>query len=122
MPKGFLLTERDTLRDDGSIDWRAVRNIAMVRALAERDIDILVAAYGGPILKPASVGFHNLREWRAELAARVDTSKLILTPFLKIYRAELRNIWTVARSLQRARVRLMADLRTSAAMVDERAA
>ncbi len=110
-----MLTERDTLKADGSIDWMAVRNISMVRANAERDIDILIAAYGGPILKPAGVGFHNIREWRAELAARVDTTNLKLTPYLNLYRAELRKIWSIARSLQvvwaaeQARARMIAE-------------
>lgn len=99
-----MLTERNTVRQDGSIDWRVVRKIARDRALAERDIDILVAAHGGPIRKPADVGLHNVAEWRRELALRVDISKLKLTPFRNIYRQELRSTWRAARAVQTVRV------------------
>jgi hypothetical protein len=99
-----MQTERDTVRADGSIDWRLVRKIARDRALAERDIDILVAAHGGPIRKPADVGLHNVAEWRRELALRVDITNLKLTPFKNIYRDCLRSVWRSARAVQTVRV------------------
>jgi hypothetical protein len=112
-----LITERDAVRADASIDWRIVRKIARDRALAERDIDILVAAYGGPILKPSNVGFHNVIEWRRELALRVDLTNLKLTPFRKLYRETLKNAWSAARAVQTVRVAEIARNR----MVAERA-
>lgn len=95
-----MLTERETVRRDGSIDWRIVRKIARVRALAERDIDILVAKYGAPIKAPAGVSQHNIAEWRAEAASRVDLAGLKLTPFRKLYRDTLRSTWRSARAIQ----------------------
>lgn len=121
---GQVLSERDTLREDGSIDWRVVRTIAMVRTDAEHDLDVCVAAYGPCLRIPAGIGFHNINEWRKERArvARADNPTLSVTPILKLYRQELRNVWRVARSLQENRRELMAALRASAALVDGRAA
>lgn len=97
-----ILTERDLLHHSGRINWNNLRKIAMLRALVERDLDILVAAGIRTFPLPAGISQDNVREWRAKLASEVDTKGLTLTPFHTLYRDELKKARDVARALQAA--------------------
>lgn len=96
----MLLTERDLLHHSGNLNWNNLRKIAMLRALMERDLDILVAAGIPTFPYPAGISQHNAREWRADLASKVDTSGLKLTPLWKLYRHELKLARDAARAIQ----------------------
>lgn len=97
-----MLTERDTVNKDGTLNWRAIREIATLRALAERDIEVIELVYGAPIRKPADVGFHNIREWRARVAdmALAANPSLETTPYIVLYRRELRRALDAARAVR----------------------
>jgi hypothetical protein len=97
-----MLTERDTLNKDGTLNWRAIKEIAMLRALAEADIEVIELVYGAPLRKPADVGFHNINPWRARLAekALAANPQLETTPFITLYRREMRRACEAARAIR----------------------
>lgn len=95
-------TERDTLNPDGSFNWRAIREIATLRALAEHDADIVSRVYGPVLRLPAGVSQHNVREWKAGLArkALAENPALETTPYLTILRREYRQTCAAARAIR----------------------
>lgn len=102
MTSAAVLTERDTVNADGTFNRAAILKIALLRARAERDLDILVAARGfGPIRLPAGIASHNVAAWRAEQAAKLDRKGLALTPFKRLFAAELRRAWDGARAVRK---------------------
>jgi hypothetical protein len=97
-----MLTERDTVNRDGTFNWRVIKEIATLRALAERDIEIIGIVYGAPLRKPADVGFHNITDWRAKLAekALIANPQLETTPYIQLYRHEMRRACAAARAVR----------------------
>jgi hypothetical protein len=97
-----MLTERDTVLPSGKFNWRAIKEIATLRALAERDIEIIELVYGAPLRKPADVGFHNINDWRAKLAekALIANPQLETTPYIQLYRHEMRRACAAARAVR----------------------
>jgi hypothetical protein len=110
-----LLCERDTVNADGSFNRRAILAIAQLRAAAERDLDVLVAAYGPCLQLPAGISQHNVVAWRRTRAARVDRRGLRLTPFRKLLADEMRRAWSAARAVRGAKLRERAALAAQAA-------
>jgi hypothetical protein len=100
-----LLNERDTVNADGTFNRAAILRIARVRAAAERDLDVLIAAHGPTLRLPAGIGLHNVANWRRDRAAKIDRAGLVLTPFRKLLAAELRRAWQAARVLRAALAR-----------------
>jgi hypothetical protein len=105
MPDTLLLSERDTVNADGSFNRAAILRIAHRRAAAERDLDVLVAAYGPTLRLPAGISQHNVTGWRRERAAAVDRRGLTLTPLRRLLADELRRAWQVARALRAGMLR-----------------
>jgi hypothetical protein len=97
-----MFTERDTLHKDGTLNWRAIREIAMLRSLAELDADVVSRVYGPVLRLPAGVSQHNVAEWKAKLAAKAlaENPKLETTPFIDIYRREMRRACDAARAIR----------------------
>jgi hypothetical protein len=110
-----LLSERDTVNADGTFNRAAILRIALVRAAAERDLDVVIAAHGPTLRLPAGIGQHNVEAWRRDRAAGVDRSGLVLTPFRTLLAAELRRAWQAARALRTAMARERETGRTIAA-------
>lgn len=97
-----LLTERDTVNADGSFNRAAILCIALRRAAAERDLDILIAAHGPTLRLPAGISQDNIAAWRSTRAAKVDRHGLRLTPFCQLLAAELRRVWRAAYAVRQA--------------------
>jgi hypothetical protein len=97
-----MLTERDTVNRDGSFNWRAIKEIATYRALAARDIEVIELVHGAPLRKPADIGFHNINDWRAKLAekALIANPQLETTPYIQLYRHEMRRACAAARAVR----------------------
>lgn len=97
-----MLTERDTINRDGSFNWRAIKEIATLRSLAAVDIEIIELVYGAPLRKPADVGFHNINDWRHQLAAKalIANPSLETTPYITLYRTEMRRACAAARAVR----------------------
>jgi hypothetical protein len=105
MPEPALLCERDMVRPDGTFNRAAMLRIAAARTGAERDLDVLVAAYGTAMRMPVDVSQHNARAWRRQRAAAVDCTGLRLTPYRVLLAHELLQLWRTAHALRSAQVR-----------------
>jgi hypothetical protein len=111
-----LPCERDTVDPDGSFNRCAILAIAHARAAATRDLDVVIARYGAPMIpNPASVSFRNVRAWRRDLAARTDRSGLDLPPFRQLLAEEMARTWSTAQLLRRAMLRERALMAETAA-------
>jgi hypothetical protein len=97
-----MLTERDTLNKDGSLNWRAIREIATLRAMAELDAEIVSRVYGPVLRLPAGVSQDNVREWKNGLArkALIANPSLETTPYVELYRRELRRARDAAKAIR----------------------
>jgi hypothetical protein len=97
-----MLTDRDTVHPDGKLNWRAIREIATLRALAEVDADIVSRVYGPVLRLPAGISQDNIREWKGTLArkALAENPSLETTPYIEIYRIELRRTYEAAKAIR----------------------
>lgn len=98
-----LLTERDTVDADGRFNRAVILRIALARARAERDLDVLLAAQGPSFRLPAGISQDNVAEWRRARAAAVDRTDLRLTPFHRLLAQELRRVWQAAHAARSRR-------------------
>jgi hypothetical protein len=98
-----LLTERDTVNSDGTFNRAVILRIALLRAGAERDLDVLIAAHGPTLRLPAGISQHNVVAWRRQRAAHVNRRHLRLTPFRQLLAEQLRRAWQAARAVRAGR-------------------
>jgi len=97
-----LFTERDTVNADGTFNRRIILKVALSRARAERDLDMLVAAHGPTLRPPTGISQDAVRAWRRVRAAQVDPNGLALTPFRTLLAEQLRRAWSAARAVRSA--------------------
>ena len=97
-----MFTERDTVNADGTFNRRIILKVALSRARAERDLDMLVAAHGPTLRPPTGISQDAVRAWRRVRAAQVDPNGLALTPFRTLLAEQLRRAWSAARAVRSA--------------------
>jgi hypothetical protein len=93
--------------------------IALLRASAERDLDMLIAAHGPTLRLPAGISQHNVVAWRRHRAAHVNRRLLRLTPFRQLLAEELCRAWQAARAVRAGRLNAAKAATTPTTIVEE---
>ncbi|HWM49515.1 MAG TPA: hypothetical protein VNR11_21660 [Xanthobacteraceae bacterium] len=76
-----MFTERDTVNADGTFNRRIILKVALSRARAERDLDMLVAAHGPTLRPPTGISQDAVRAWRrARCAGRSERTRAGTVP------------------------------------------